>query len=619
MEKKFTLLRSFRMLALSILVLFCYLTGYAQNFTVNGTVTSDDGELLPGVNILVKGTTRGIVSDADGKYTLDNLTPQDILMFSFIGFNTLEVTVGNRTTIDVSLEADIKTLTEVVVVGYGTQRKIESTGAIASVKSEDIVQTPVTNIAQGLQARVAGVQITQNSGAPGGNISVRIRGTNSINGTSEPLYIIDGIQISNSGGINDVSPLSTINPNDIESVEVLKDASATAIYGARGSNGVVLVTTKRGKSGATRVTIDSYYGVQNITKTMDVLNASEFAQLENDVYKSQLYADPAAEGEGVNWQDLIFRAAPIQNHQVSLNGGTEKTQLAASVNYFDQDGIVINSNFKRYSFRMNIDHKISDKVKIGTSILGSNNVNSGITTGSQTVGDAGVVVSSVIGAAIGAPPTLKPYRDDGTIFPFGEQLGGRYREVANPIGLASILNKTSINRVLVNLYGDATLLPGLTYRASFNIDQQNTLNNYYSPISIIATGDRNANSGAAAKNNYNSTVLLHESILTYSKRIANNHSLKFTGVFATQTNNFFNNNISAAGFPNDVTTNEALQLAAVVSASSGRSKDRLDSYMARVNYGFRDKYFLDITARADGSSKFGANNKYGFFPAVAAA
>jgi TonB-linked SusC/RagA family outer membrane protein len=589
----------------------------AQTFAVKGKIMSETGDPLPGVNVLVKGTSKGSVTDSDGQYALDNVTATDILVISFIGYNTEEIVVGGRTSIDVNLTPDVQTLSEVVVVGYGTQRKVETTGAIASVKAEDIIQTPVTNVAQGLQARMAGVQITQNSSAPGGNISVRVRGTNSINGTSEPLYIVDGIQISNSGGVNEVSPLSTINPSDIESVEVLKDASATAIYGSRGANGVVLITTKRGQSGSTRVMYDGYYGVQEVTKTIDVLSASEFAQLENEIYKSAIYADPAAEGQGVNYQDLIFRKAPIQNHQLSISGGNDKTQLALSTNYFNQDGIIINSNFTRYSLRLNLDHRISDRIKFGTSILGSYSINKGITTGSTDI-DAGAILNSIVGAAIGAPPTLQPYRADGTIYPFGEQRDGRYREVTNPLGLAEILNRTAVKRTLVNLYGEAKLLEGLTYRASFNVDLQSNLNDYYSPLYIISKNDLNANSGTASKMNSNNTVLLHESILTYSKTFSEQHSLKFTGVFATQSNLYNMNRINANGFPNDATKNEALQLAANRTVSSSRSSERLDSYMGRVNYGFKDKYFVDFTARVDGSSKFGANHKYGFFPAVAA-
>lgn len=591
---------------------------FAQNVTVKGKVTDDKGEMIPGASVTVKGFQQGTLTDAEGMYSID-VAGNATLVFSFLGYLKEEVPVSNRSTINVSLKTDTKALEEVVVVGYGTQRKIETTGSIASVKAADLVQTPVANIAQGLQARVAGVQINQNSGSPGGNISVRIRGTNSINGSSEPLYVIDGIQVSNGGGITDVSPLSTINPNDIESVEVLKDASASAIYGARAANGVILITTKRGKNGATRVMYDGYYGSQKVNKTLDVLNASQFAQLENEVFKNNYYPDPASLGEGINWQKLIFRKAPIQNHQLSINGGSEKTQLAISLNYFDQDGTLIGSQFQRYSYRLNLDHRISKNVKVGTSILGSYSIANGIQTGGTNIGDGGAVLSSVLGAAIGAPPMLQPYRADGTIFPFGEQAGGQYREVVNPLNFSAVLNKRSIKRTLANIYGEVALLKGLTYRASFNLDQKGELFDGYSPRSIVNKSDLNDNSGSGTKANSNYLALLHESILTYSTTFAKNHSFKATAVFGTQLEQGNSNTMNASGFPNDATKNEAMQLALTRTISSGRSSQRLDSYMARVNYGFKDKFFIDITARADGSSKFGANHKYGVFPAVSAA
>lgn len=596
------------------------LPSLAQNtsgLTVRGRVTSGT-EALPGVNVIIKGTQQGTTTDANGQYNLVVPTSGATITFSYIGYLTQEIAVGNRSTINVSLLSDERSLSEVVVVGYGTQRKVETTGSIASIKADELVQTPVVNVAQGLQARVAGVQVNQNTGAPGGNVSVRVRGTNSINGNSEPLYVVDGIQISNGGGITDVSPLSTINPNDIESVEILKDASASAIYGSRAANGVVLITTKRGKSGATRVTFDSYYGVQKVNKTLPVLNAAEFAQLENEVFKNNYYPNPASLGEGINWQNEIFRQAPIQNHQLSINGGNEKTQLALSLNYFDQDGIIISSSFKRYSLRLNLDHKIGERFKIGTSILGSYSVNDGITTGSQTIGDAAVVTGSILGAALGAPPTLLPYRPDGTVFPFGEQ-AAQYREVSNPLGFAVALNERSIRRTLANVYGEANIAKGLTYRASFNADQRGELYNGYSPRSIVNRSDLNDNSGSASKNNVNYLALLHESILTYNTAFGKNHTIKGTAVFATQAELYNDNNISATGFPNDATQNEALQLGLTRTVSSSRNRQRLDSYMARINYGFKDKLFLDFTTRIDGSSKFGANHKYGVFPAVSAA
>jgi len=607
--------------AFYIILCFCCWTATATaQQTVTGKVTSrTDGVPLQNVTVAIPENGQKTQTDAEGRYRLTLTDGAKRITFSLLGFAGSTQEIGGRAVIDVALEDETTGLEEVVVVGYGTQRKIETTGSIASVRSEELTQMPVTNVAQGLQARVAGVQINQNSGSPGGNISMRIRGTNSINGSSEPLYVIDGIQVSNGGGINDVSPLSTINPNDIESVEVLKDASAAAIYGARAANGVVLITTKRGKAGGTKVDVESYYGVQQVTKTLDVLNAAEFAQLENEVFKDNFYPDPAAMGEGINWQNLIFQNAPMQNHQLTVNGGNEKTQLALSFNYFDQEGIIINSGFERYSVRLNVDHRINERLKIGSSILGSYSVNNGISAGSTDLGNAGVVTGSVLGAALGAPPTLEPYREDGSLFPFAEQRGGRYREVVNPLNFTEILQQRTLKRTLGNFYGEYTLIPGLTYRASFNIDVDDRLYDTYSPLSIIAQQDINENSGSGSKDNRDFLNLLHESLITYSTQIADNHSLKFTGLFATQSESYKRNLLSATGFPNDATRNEALQLALNRTVSSERTRQRLDSYMARVNYGFRDKFFLDITARVDGSSKFGANNKYGFFPAVSAA
>jgi TonB-linked SusC/RagA family outer membrane protein len=604
-------------LIMGCLILFNGLHVQGQSSLIKGTVISEAGAPIEGVSIVNKTTGKGIATNNGGHFSL-NASAKDVLIVTATGYAPQEVKIVGQQDLTISLKSLEKELGEVVVVGYGTQRKKETTGSIASVKASELTQTPIANVAQGLQSRVPGMQINQNSGAPGGNVSVRIRGTNSITGTSEPLYVVDGIQISNSGGINDVSPLSTINPNDIESAEVLKDASASAIYGARAANGVVLITTKRGRNGATRVTFDSYYGVQKVTKMLPTLNAIEFATLENEVFRSNIYADPKSLGEGVNWQKLIFREAPLQNHQLSISGGSEKTQLALSANFFDQDGIIIKSNFERYSYRLNLDHKISSRIKIGTSILGSYSINSGILTGSTSQGDGPAVTGSILGAAIGAPPTMKPYKDDGSIYPFGEQFNGQYREVTNPLGLAQILNKTAINRTLGNVYAEANLLKGLTYRASFNVDIQNSLNDYYSPRSIISAGDLNDNSGTGAKNNSNSISLLHESILTYVNKFAKDHSLKVTGVFATQSEQYKYNNVTATGFPNDATANEALQLGINTRVVSGRSKQTLDSYMGRINYGYKDRYFIDLTARVDGSSKFGANNKYGFFPAVSA-
>lgn len=584
---------------------------------ISGKVVDEKGQVLPGATVAVKGTAKGTVTNNAGQFTLKDISDNAFLVISFQGYENTTVGIRGQSAITVTLKSDVSKLGDVVVVGYGSQKKIASTGSIASVKGADITQTPVTNVAQGLAARVPGVQITQNSAAPGGNISVRIRGTNSINGSSEPLYIIDGIQISNSGGVGDVSPLSTINPNDIESVEILKDASSTAIYGARGANGVVLITTKRGKSGATRVQLDMYKGVQDITRQLSMLNAAQFAQLENDIYNSQIYPDVASLGEGTNWQDIVYRKAYLQNYQASVSGGSDKTQFSLSGNYFNQEGIIISSDFKRYSLRSTLDHTISQHFKVGTSIQTSYTVNNNIPTGVNSI-DGPLVTQSIVGATLGAPPTLMPYKEDGSVYPFADQFNSRYREIANPVGLSQIINRNTIRRTLANVYAEAKVLSGLNYRASFNADIGNTLNDYYSPLYILGKAEVNANSGNASKGNVNVTNWLHESVITYNKSVGD-HSFKFTGVYAIQSNMYSDNYINANGFPNDATKNEAVQLAVNRTVSSYRSKESLNSYMGRVNYGYANKYFLDITARYDGASKFGENHKWGFFPAVAGA
>lgn len=609
-----------RLLAIALLsLLLSTLRSFSQDRTliIHGTVTDNHGSPLSGASIIVRGTQNGASTDAKGEFTIKNVSANATLVISFQGYETATAEVQGRESVSVALNPKAAQMDDVVIVGYGTQRRVATTGSIASVKPSEITQTPVTNVAQGIQARVSGVQVTQNSAAPGGNISVRIRGINSINGSSEPLYVVDGLQISNGGGVNDVSPLASINPEDIESVDILKDASATAIYGARGANGVVLITTRRGRNGATRVAYSGYYGTQKVTKTIPMMNAAQFAALENDTYNNNLFPNPGSLGKGTDWQSLIFRDAPIQSHQLSVSGGSEKTQMALSFNYFDQDGIIISNNFKRYSLHANIDHRINDRIKIGSSIFASYNLNNAIPTGNTSM-DAGVVTQSILGAALGAPPNLVPYKSNGAVYPFGDQFNGVYREEVNPIGLSKVLSRTAFKRLLANVYGEATLLRGLTYRASFSVDQQDKLYDYYSPISNLNSSDVNATSGSASKTNSNYTLLLHESMLTWAHQFGD-HSVKLTGVYGTQNILQNSNTINANGFPNDATRNEALQLAQNFTASSSRSKERLDSYMGRVNYGFRDKYFIDFTARVDGNSKFGTDHKYGFFPAASAA
>lgn len=603
--------------AIVCIILFAPLRSIGQKvLAVSGNVKDQNGEALPGVTVRIKNTNTATTTNAGGAYRIKVTDPQTVLVFSFVGFFTKEVPVNGTEVINVQLAEERRSLSDVVVVGYGSQRKVETTGSIVTVKAAELTQTPVANLAQGLQGRVPGLEVTQNSGAPGGNSSVRIRGINSINGASEPLYIIDGVQIaSGEGTVTTASPLSEINPNDIESIEVLKDAASTAIYGARGSNGVILITTRHGKAGKTQVFYDGYYGMQKNSKTLDVMNASQFAALENEVYKKTIYTDPNSLGAGTDWQKLIFRKAPIQSHELSISGGSEKTQMALSANYFNQEGTIKNTGFQRYSVRLNVDHTVSSLLKVGANVYSQFSGFDGVDT-APTNTDAGN--QGVLNAALTAPPTLVPYKANGTLFAFGDQLNNQYPTAINPLALLMQMRRTTSNSTTGNVYFLFNIVKGLTYKASFNAVIGNSLYNYYSPANL-GQADQSIVGGSAEKDNSRSTTLLHESILNYVTRFGNDHSLNITGVFGTQRNEATASYITASNFPNDITTNEALQLAAIHSISTNRYASRLDSYAGRINYGYKDKFFLNLTGRVDGSSKFGENHKYGFFPAVGVA
>ncbi|MBE7168997.1 MAG: TonB-dependent receptor [Williamsia sp.] len=625
---------------LSLLIaLLSLLTAAAQTGTIRGLVIDESGQPIAGATIRVKNDRLATTSGNDGTYTLTNVKAGAVILVSYTGYEEREIGTAGAGYKRVQLKKTDRSLEDVVVVGYGSRKKSEVSGAITTVRSSDLLKTPVANLAQGLQGRVPGLQITQNNAAPGGSISVRLRGTNSINGSSEPLYIIDGIQLQNTtapgvagpptlgnisgvgGNSNQVSSLSFLNPNDIESIEVLKDASAAAIYGSQAANGVIIITTKRGKAGASTVSYDGYYGWQEVTKTIPVLNGSQFARIENEIYNTTRFPQPDSFGVGTNWQDVLFRKAAIQNHQVTVSGGTDRTQVLLSMNYFGQEGIVKNSKFDRFSVRLNLDHQVKPWLKVGTNTTLTRSINNRVQTGSVS-NDGGGLTQSLIGAALSAPPVLVPYKADGSIYGWREQpYGLAYAELRNPVQGLLATDVTHTNTILSNVYFDLSLLKGLKYRINLSVNTNNGLNDYYFPIAAFTSGEialAGGLGGYGMKYNSNFIRLMHESVLTYDKSFGD-HALKFTGVFSTLENNNNYNYMIGYGFINDATTDEALQLAKNFSISSGRTKDDLISYLGRINYSFKNKYFLDLTAREDGSSKFGENNKYGFFPAASAA
>jgi TonB-linked SusC/RagA family outer membrane protein len=488
--KKFyrSLIRS----ATVLLLLTITLSATAQKQVVTGKITDVEGSPIPGVNVILKGTTTGTATDGNGNFSIE-AAEDDILQISFIGFTPQEIRVGSRTRLDVRMEEDVATLQEVVVVGYGEVRKSDLTGAVGSVSEEKLRKSIVTNIDQALQGRIAGVHVTNNSGAPGGAASIRIRGNSSITGSNEPLYVIDGIQIQGDGntvagfdwagganGQNRVNPLSTINPSDIVSIEVLKDASATAIYGSRAANGVIIVTTKRGKAGHADITYNGYYGIQELPneRKLKMMNLREYADYQNQIARevdginvNPRYLDPTILGEGTDWQDEIFESAPMQNHQLSVSGGNEKSQYAISAGYFSQDGIIIGSGFDRYSARVNLDNRVNDWFKIGTSVAYSR------TDETITLNDGG---DGVISQALVTPPSV-PVRDiDGN---FAGPTQGTAELGSNPVGLALLRNnELNRQRVMANLFTEIRLpVKGLTLRTEIGFDDNHSLNKAFIP------------------------------------------------------------------------------------------------------------------------------------------
>ncbi|GAB3925412.1 SusC/RagA family TonB-linked outer membrane protein [Larkinella terrae] len=585
---------------------------------VSGRVTSETGEGLPGVSVVVKGSPRGTSTDAEGRYQLSVPNENVTLVFSFVGYASQEQVVGNRSAIDIQLVPDTKALNEVVVVGYGQVKKSDLTGAVATVPVEEIKKVAVTSLDQALQGRAAGVQITQNSGAPGGTTSIRIRGGNSIQGDNEPLYVIDGIPFKNDGVSNGSSfnVLSTLNPSDIESISVLKDASSTAIYGSRGANGVVIITTKRGKAGKSTITFDTYYGVQNVRRKYPVLNAREYAQFVNDANTNEgrpavyTQAQVDAFGEGTDWQDEIFRQAPISNYQLSFSGGDEKTQYAISGGYFKQNGIIVNSDFDRYSFRVNLDRKLTSKIKIGNSLT----VNRTVTNQARSDGDLGSAGLVTI-AALQFPPILPVVTPNGSYLLTDPALAFT---ADNPVALArDNKNRNTAYRVFGSVFGDYQIIDGLNLRVSLGMDAVLQKQDSYLPRSV---GSGLAQGGAAAIFNSQAMTWLNENLLTYTRTINTVHNITALIGYTQQASRTESNRAQARNFVNDNLGSSNLASGSVpLTPESGIGTWGLRSYLARINYGYKDKYLLTASFRTDGSSRFGANKRNGYFPSAALA
>ncbi|GAB3818575.1 TonB-dependent receptor [Pontibacter rugosus] len=611
-----------------LLILLLHLTGlaYAQNTITGRVTTAKEGIPLPGVSVVAKGSSVGTTTDAEGAYSLNAPASATTLSFSFIGFVTQEVPIGNKATINVQLAEDAQALEEVVVVGYGTQLRREVTTAISSVKPEEITQTPVQRVEQALQGRVAGVQVANISGQPGDAPTVRIRGIGT-NGNASPLYIVDGFPV---GGID------YLNPADIESMEVLKDAASTAIYGARGANGVVLITTRSGsRDGKMHISYDGYIGFQNPWKQMDLLNAREYATLMNEgaanAGSSIPYPDVNQFGEGTDWQEALFeKDAPIMNHQISVNGGSEKNAYAASFSIFDQNGIVggDKSNFKRYTARVNTDNQVKDFLKVGTNLAYSHIDRRAIDPNQEFGGLLSNAINlDPLTPVIVTDPALlakSPYNNPNVV---RDANGNPYgisqyvaQEIVNPLARLAVLNgRTRVDKLVGNIYGEVEILEGLTFRSTFGLDLAFVTANNFNPVFYLNRSTANTNSlvSKGVDRYYNWQT---ENYFTYNKTFGD-HDLGLTAGTSALKFNFESLYASNTGLvsndPNYAYLNTAVDRGSAI-ATGGFNERALFSLFGRVNYGYKGKYLFAATIRRDGSSRFGENNPYATFPSVSA-
>ena len=576
-----------------------------DDITITGRVTStEDGEGLPGTNVVVKGTTQGTVTDVNGNYKIDVPSAESVLVFSSVGYQSEDITVGTKTVIDVTLSPDVKSLQEIVVVGYGSVKKGDVTGSVSQVSNEELQTVPVYNIEQALKGHAAGVQVTQNSGQPGGRVEVRIRGGNSMIGSNQPLYVVDGFPVT--GGID------FLNPDDIESIDILKDASATAIYGARGANGVVIITSKRGKAGQkSSINISTRYGVQEASKRYDLLNAKQYATVANEWLKNgglpPYFNVDEVQNPGTDWQDVVLRTAPIQDHTISFSGSSDKTRYALSGNYFGQEGILINSGVKRGSIRLNLDHELNNWLKLTVNMNLSRSEENSVPVNNGNRGSG-----SVWSAAIAAPPTLPVYDSTGLPTQIEKYYNFGSADMRNPLIFAQQKTSSLSNNVLGNTTLEIKLTEDLSFKTLLGLEYANTLNDYFSPI--IFENDR----GSGSQTSYYRSSFLNENTLNYSKTFNDIHVIDIVAGYTYQTDMNRNFGVGESGYSNNTTRNYDLSAAETINTpNSGYSKWTLASWLGRVNYTLNNKYLFTASVRADGSSRFGADHKWGFFPSGA--
>lgn len=594
----------------------------AQTKQISGMVTSgDDGMGIPGVSVVIKGTTSGTSTDIDGKYTL-SAQSSDILLCSFVGMVSQEITIGNQIIINVILELETIGMDEVVVIAYGSQRKRDLTGSVAGIKAEQLENVPIPSFENALQGQTAGVQVNTSSRTGEAN-SVRIRGTSSVGASSQPLYVIDGIPqgdyiIGYTGNNTQQSPLANINPNDIESIQVLKDAASSSLYGARASNGVILITTKRGKAGKTNIEFSYYGGILKETNTFDVLNGSQFAELWNESYsnaggESNVLGLPEDQ-INTDWWDAVSRTGSIQEWNLSASGGSEKTQFYTGFSYRTEEGYTIGDEFDRLSIRLNIDHKFSDKLKFGSNISFSRVVNQRISNNNS--------VSSPSTSAFLNYPNVPIYGDGSDMYGFeGTFYDDRGVNVYNNIAY-NLLKEDEENsheaitvRPFINLFAEYEIVNDLIFRSEWGLDY---IDVYEKIFWGVNSGDGGGSGGIGQALSYRRTNWINTQTLRYSKTVDEVHNFSVLIGFSYQETRNESSNVTGEGFPsNDLSSlNNA---ANITNGGSSISEVALDGYFSRINYNYGNKYFAEFSLRRDGSSRFGENDRYAYFPAASLA
>lgn len=575
--------------------------------TITGKVTAPDGEELVGVTVTETGNNNGTVTDANGNYQIRVSDAAQSIEFSYLSYLRQVVNIDGRSVIDVVLETDNKTLSEVIVIGYNTEKKALLTGAIGEVKSSDLKDIPVPGIDGILQGQTAGVQVSQNSGTPGGAMSVRIRGVSSIGGSSQPLYVIDGIPVTTGDFAQigyegqGVNALSDLSPNDIESISVLKDAAAAAIYGARASNGVVLITTKRGGNRKSVINFNAYYGVQQAWKTLDMLDAKDWMLYRNDLAGSEVFTPDDMNNIQTNtdWQQVIFRTAPMSNYELSSTSGNDKTSVFMSGNLFQQEGILIGTDYQRINGRLNVDHKMSKKLTIGTSI-GLSRAQTNRVEGDQSL-------HGPLPNGISTPAIFPVFNEDGT---YNQE--GPY---SNAVSIANeAINQNFSFRTIANVYADYKILPGLTLSTKWGADFLNFREHAYESIKTVQGAKFN---GLGFETYTNVLNVVSNNFLRYQKSIKK-HSMEVMGGYSFERYENRSSFIRAQDFA-DPGLQYINSATTIVSASTSGFESGIRSFFGRANYNFDNKYLFTFSGRLDGSSRFGENNRNGFFPAASAA